>query len=195
MVDYDPFETFELADYNAEWPARFEREADAIAEAMGDDILEMEHIGSTSVPGLSAKPIIDLMMVVEVFAPLEDYQKRLKPLGYTYQSHENDSDRLFFWKGAPRTYHLHVVEFATWEYHRHLMFRDYLRSHPDTAALYEQIKRELAEAFKAKRPSYTAGKTAFIKNIMARAVEEVADPELRRLSAEAEKRRLDQRKP
>ncbi|NLX11785.1 MAG: GrpB family protein [Chloroflexi bacterium] len=179
MTDFNPNESFELAPYNPEWPELFARESVLIADVIGEAVIEIEHIGSTSVPGLAAKPIIDIMLVVESFAPIEEYRRRLEPLGYHHHSHEDDADRLFFWKGMPRTHHLHIVEYATWEHQRHILFRDYLRTHPDIARLYEEIKRELSGAFHHNRPAYTKGKTAFIKSIMARAVEEIRDPSLR----------------
>ena len=81
MVDFNPNESFELAPYNAEWPELFTRESALIANAIGEAVIEIEHIGSTSVPGLAAKPIIDIMLVVESFAPVEEYRRRLEPLG------------------------------------------------------------------------------------------------------------------
>lgn len=181
MADYNPNETFELADYNPEWPVLFQKESDLIEAALGNKAVEIQHIGSTSVPGLRAKPIIDILVAVENFEPIEEYIRCLEPIGYHYQTHENDAERLFFWKGLPRTQHLHLVEFATWEHQRHILFRDYLRNHAEIARLYEEIKRELAVAFKGNRPAYTQGKTAFIKSIMARALEEILDPSLRQI--------------
>jgi len=185
MNEFNANESFELADYDSRWPLLYEQESVLIAGALGDDVIDLQHIGSTSVPGLRAKPIIDILVAVESFAPIEAYARRLEPISYHYHSHEDDVDRLFFWKGTPRTHHLHIVEYATWEHQRHLLFRDYLRAHPDIARWYESIKRELAEAFKGNRPAYTKGKTAFIKSIMARAVEEISDPSVKKLVDEA----------
>jgi GrpB-like predicted nucleotidyltransferase (UPF0157 family) len=186
MTDFNPNESFELSDYSPKWPDLFEQERALLAGALGDEILEVEHIGSTSVPGLRAKPIIDILLVVETFGPLDDYKRRLEPLGYSHHSHEADADRLFFWKGTPRSHHLHIVEYATWEHQRHILFRDYLRNHPDIARLYEEIKHDLSHAFKNNRPAYTKGKTAFIKSIMARALEEILDPSIRQRIDEAQ---------
>ena len=183
MSDFDANEAFQVADYNANWPLMFEAEAGLVADALGDHVVEIEHVGSTSVPGLCAKPIIDLLVAVEEFWPVEAYMNTLGPLGYTYQSQEADDDRKFLWKGVPRTHHMHIVEYATWEHQRHIIFRDYLRSKPEIARDYENVKRELAVVFKSDRPAYTRGKTAFIKSIMARAVEEILDPNLRKLLA------------
>ncbi len=181
MADFNQNESFELSAYDPNWPILFQQEADQIAEVMGDDALEIEHIGSTSVPGLSAKPIIDVLLVVEELGPVDSYEKRLEPLGYHAYAHIdfNKAEHLFLWKGEPRTHHLHIVEYATWEHQRHIIFRDYLRRHPEVARQYEAVKRELAVAFQAKRPAYTKGKTAFIKSIVAYALEEIANPSLR----------------
>jgi GrpB-like predicted nucleotidyltransferase (UPF0157 family) len=187
MVEFNDNETFELADYDPNWQVIFERESDQVAEALGDDVVEIQHIGSTSIPGLRAKPIIDLLAAVESFAPIAEYERVLEPLGYRHHPHSEEDERIFFWKGTPRTHHLHIVEYATWEHQRHVIFRDYLRAHPEMAQWYEQVKRELWIAFKGNRPAYTKGKTAFIKTIMARAVEEIVDPSLRRLVEEAGK--------
>lgn len=178
-------ESFDLSNYDPAWPQLYEQESDQIMEALGDDVIDIAHIGSTSVPGLRAKPIIDILVAVDVFAPIDSYTARLTPLDYHHHPHDNDEERLFFWKGIPRTHHLHIVEYATWEHQRHLIFRDYLRAHPDIAQWYEQVKRELAAAFKNNRPAYTKGKTAFIKSIMERAVEEIVDPSLKQLIQDA----------
>jgi GrpB-like predicted nucleotidyltransferase (UPF0157 family) len=185
-------ESFELSDYDPRWAQLFLIEAELIEEALGESMVEINHMGSTSVPGLRAKPIIDIQVVVESFATVEDYQHLLGPLGYHHHPHEDEAERIFMWKGVPRTHHMHIVEYATWEHQRHLIFRDYLRAHPDIARNYEQVKYELAVAFKHNRPAYTKGKTAFIKTIMARAVEEIVDPSLRKLIDDAQQREGDQ---
>lgn len=188
--EFNANESFQLSDYDDNWPVIFQRESDLLEEALGDEVVDIHHIGSTSIPGLRAKPIVDILLAVEVFAPTAHYIHVLEPVGYHHHPQENEDERIFFWKGIPRTHHLHIVEYATWEHQRHLIFRDYLRAHPDIARWYEQVKQELSTAFKGNRPAYTKGKTAFIKSIMDRAVEEIVDPSLRRLVASA--RRDDQ---
>ncbi|NDJ76093.1 MAG: GrpB family protein, partial [Chloroflexi bacterium] len=177
MAKFDPNESFELERYNPEWPQHFEEECHLIEEALGDHVLELNHIGSTSIPGMRAKPIIDIQLVVEAFAPIEEYERLLSGLGYHLHAHKDfdQRDHLFFWKGEPRTHHLHVSEYATWEHYRYLLFRDYLCKHPEMAQQYQAIKQELADAFKAKRPAYTKGKTAFIESVVAYALEELGD--------------------
>ena len=179
MNTFNENESFELSDYDPNWPRLYEQESDRILDALGERVVEIAHVGSTSVPGLRAKPIIDILVAVALFEPVSVYCRLLAPLGYAHHSHEADDERLFFWKGTPRTHHLHIVEYATWEHQRHLLFRDYLRAHPEIARWYENVKRELAIAFQGNRPAYTKGKTAFIKSIMQRAYEEIADPTIR----------------
>ncbi len=191
MPEYNENESFELSDYDPAWPRMFQAEAPRIAEALGEEVVEIEHVGSTSVPGLRAKPIIDILVAVETFSPLETYKRKLAPIGYTHHPHINDAERLFFWKGVPRTHHLHIVEYATWEHQRHIIFRDYLRAHPEIARLYAQVKEQLAQTFHDNRPAYTRGKTAFISAIMDRAMAEIVDPSLRELMAAIEQQLND----
>ncbi len=186
MANYNENEAFQLSDYDPAWVTNFQAECELLEAALGEQVVEIKHVGSTSIPGLRAKPIIDILVAVEEFAALDDYVTRLAPLGYQHHPHDAEDERLFFWKGTPRTHHLHIVEFMTWEHQRHIVFRDYLRAHPEIAEWYEQVKRELSVTFKNNRPAYTKGKTAFIKTIMARAVEEIVDPSLRRLVAAAQ---------
>jgi len=170
MAEFNPNEAFAIVDYDPAWPERFAREAAAIRAVMGDETVELEHIGSTSVPGLPAKPTIDMLLAVDTFAPLDHYDALLAPLGYTHQPHVNDSERLFFWKGSPRVYHLHIVEYATWEHQRHLLFRDYLRAHADVAERYATLKRALAQRFQHDRTAYTSAKSEFIYSTVEQAV-------------------------
>lgn len=177
MAVFNPNELIELVDYDPRWPEQYQAEHDRLVETLGDRIIEIEHIGSTSVPGLRAKPIIDILVVVEDFDRIENYRALLEPLGYAHHAHADESDRIFFWKGTPRTHHVHIVEYATWEHQRHLIFRDYLRAHPKIARLYEKVKAELHANFTGNRLAYNRGKTAFIKSVTARAIDEIKDPE------------------
>ncbi len=191
MSEFNANESFDLSEYNPTWSEMFQRESARLEAVFGDDAVDIKHVGSTSVPGLRAKPIIDILVAVEAFDSLDSYCERLQPLGYQHHPHDNEDERLFFWKGIPRTHHLHIVEYATWEHQRHVIFRDYLRRHPDIARRYAEVKEELATAFNHDRPAYTRGKTAFIRAIMDRAVEEMLDPAIRKLIAEAEKQAGD----
>lgn len=179
MTVFDPNEPFELAAYDPHWPEMFAAEQDQLAAALGDHALEIEHIGSTAIPGLRAKPVIDILVAVDEFDAITFYRDRLEPLGYHHHAHADEHDRIFFWKGVPRTHHLHIVEYATWEHQRHLIFRDYLRAHPAIARLYATVKGELHAAHTDDRPAYTRGKADFIRAVTTRAVDEIKNPGLR----------------
>ena len=181
MADYDQqvqralSEEVELAPYNKEWPLDFNDERVLLRNLLpADSIGRIEHFGSTAVPGLSAKPIIDMLIEVP---SLQVVPTRIAPilteLGYEY-----------FWRAAwydanlpaycwfikrdsqgKRTHHLHFIETDSAEWDR-LLFRDYLRQHPDAAKAYEAIKREAIARFGDDRIAYAEAKSAFIDNIM-----------------------------
>ena len=166
MTERHPNDTIHLVEYNSNWPALYEQERAFIAAALGEITAEIHHIGSTAVPGLSAKPIIDIMVAVTQLAPPEDYSRKLEPLGYEYHDSE-EVGRIFFRKGMPRTHHVHIVEHGSWTLRRHLLFRDYLRAHPQAMQQYAQLKQELAIRFESNREAYTQAKTEFVESIVA----------------------------
>jgi GrpB-like predicted nucleotidyltransferase (UPF0157 family) len=163
LVDY-----VVIVEYNENWPAIYERERQFIVSVLGDAITSIEHIGSTAVPGLSAKPTIDLMLLVERLAPEEIYACPLKTLGYIYVEEASNTNRYFLKKGEPRAYHLHIVECDNYEHRRLIAFRDYLRLHPRVREEYEALKKALALKFCNDRKAYTNAKTEFIRSIEAR---------------------------
>jgi GrpB-like predicted nucleotidyltransferase (UPF0157 family) len=163
-----------IADYDSRWSSMFEEARAEILAACGPSLVAVEHIGSTSVRGLGAKPIIDIMAAV---GRLDDARQLIEPLaalGYEYVPEHEASlpDRRFFRRGlrGAGTHHLHVVELGSREWRQHLLFRDYLRAHPDTAAGYERLKRELAATHATDRGAYTAAKTPFIESVVERAL-------------------------
>jgi GrpB-like predicted nucleotidyltransferase (UPF0157 family) len=162
-----------LQPYDPEWPARFADEQRIIRAAVDPSVpLVIEHIGSTAIVGLEAKPILDLL----VGAAPEHWPgivAALKGLGYVHWEDNPDRDREFLVKGLPpygtgRTHHVHLVEAGgpLWE---RVLFRDYLNAHPAERAAYAALKRRLAAAHPDDREAYTAGKSAFIAEVMARA--------------------------
>ena len=171
-----------LVDYDPAWPARFAEEVERIQAALGDSVVAIEHFGSTAVPGLSAKPVIDLLVAVR---SLPEARTRavsaLEALGYAYWRDDPAPDRLFFVKGlppnGPRTHHVHVVDLSVshdprlgeFTFADRLLFRDYLRAHPDEAVRYAELKRELARQFSEDREAYTSGKTEYVYSIMQKA--------------------------
>lgn len=172
-----PVQTVEIVDYDPRWAELYEKEKRRILEAVGDIIVEIEHIGSTAVLGLGAKPIIDIMATVKY---LDDAKKCIRPLqkvSYKYQpQHESlIPERRFFNKGQPpkeQHYHLHLVEHSSDFWKRHILFRDYLRTHPEIAREYYELKKKLASKHGTDREGYTEAKTSFIQTVIAKAEEE-----------------------
>jgi GrpB-like predicted nucleotidyltransferase (UPF0157 family) len=158
-----------VVDYDPAWPAAFERERAAVCCALTGHVVDLQHIGSTAIPGLRAKPVIDLLAAVERFDTIESYEQRLESLGYQHIVQPHEAVRIFFRKGMPRTHHLHLVELDSWEHRRLILFRNYLLAHPDTAEAYEELKRDLARRYADNRPMYTESKTEFIERIIAQA--------------------------
>jgi GrpB-like predicted nucleotidyltransferase (UPF0157 family) len=171
-------EVLEIVAYDPAWPNAFSAERDRIAAVLRDLAVRIDHHGSTSVPGLAAKPIIDIQVSVQRLQPIEDYAARLVWLGYLHVPHPDDSFCPFFYRpvGWPHTHHVHVVQSGGAEERRTLAFRDYLREHPRVVHEYEQLKRELAlqhsaETFGAQQ-AYAAAKTDFVSRITERALAE-----------------------
>jgi len=156
-----------IVEYDPRWPVAYTEEKIAVCAALTGMLTDIQHIGSTAIPGLRAKPVIDLLVIVPRFEAIPAYAQRLEPLGYTHSYQPMEPVRIFFRKGQPRTHHLHIVEDGSYECRRLLLFRNYLLQHPETAFEYEALKRELAERFAEDRPRYTESKTDFIQGVIA----------------------------
>lgn len=158
-----------LVDYDPGWPALFEREAARIRPALGDRALVLAHVGSTSVPGLAAKPCIDILLVVPDSADEPAYVPALEAAGYVLRIREPDwyEHRLF--KGPDANVNLHVFSPGCPEIGRMLGFRDWLRRHPDDRELYERTKRDLAGQEWKFVQNYADAKAAVVEAIIARA--------------------------
>ena len=144
-----------------------------LADALGGVAVRLEHIGSTAVPGLAAKPILDLQMSVAAIEPRGLYVAPLERLDYLFVPDLESPGHHFFARPAerPRSHHLHVCEAGGEHEFRHLALRDYLRAHPDEAASYAALKREAAERFPQDRLAYIQAKEEFVRHLEARAVE------------------------
>jgi len=170
--------TLTVVRYDPRWPTMFATERDRIAAMLGEVALRIDHHGSTSVPGLSAKPIIDIQISVIRLQPMETYAAGLKRLGYTHLPHPDDSFCPFFHRPAswPHTHHIHVVESGGAEERKTLAFRDYLREHPEAAREYEDLKIRLVAELGAAGPSgpraYAEAKTGFVTGLTERALAE-----------------------
>jgi len=162
-----------IVDYDPEWPLLYEQEKARLLRVIGRWVVAIEQVGSTAVPGLGAKPIIDVMVAVRRLADAEKCIEPLQSIGYEYVPRGEDfiPERRYFHKGPPeaRTHHLHMVERTSDFWERHLLFRDYLRTHPKTAQEYEQLKRELAARYGSDRLCYNDAKTPYIEAVVAKA--------------------------
>jgi GrpB-like predicted nucleotidyltransferase (UPF0157 family) len=153
-----------VIDYDPAWPALFAALRAPVAAALGDVALAIEHVGSTAVSGLAAKPIIDLDVVIRTEADLPAATARLASLGYAPEGELGVPGRTAFtWPPQTARHHLYVCALASAEFRRHLLFRDYLRAHPATAAAYATLKRQLAERYRTQRDAYTQAKDPFIR--------------------------------
>lgn len=159
-----------VADYDANWPRLFELERHRILTVVGDVVVAIEHVGSTAVPGLAAKPIIDILAGVPRLADADDCIEPLTLLGYEYVPEFESAipDRRFFRRGSGETatHHVHVVEFDGNFWNQHVGFRDHLRTHPDDAARYAVLKKNLAARLGHDREAYTDAKASFIQDIL-----------------------------
>jgi GrpB-like predicted nucleotidyltransferase (UPF0157 family) len=161
--------TIYLAPYDPAWPSLFTRLAKQIHEALGDAILLLEHVGSTSVPGLSAKPIIDMVMEVADSSDESSYVKPLEEKGYTLRIREPDWYEHRLLKPPEVEGNLHVFSAGCEEIERMLLFRDWLRIHADDRLLYEETKRELAARTWKYTQNYADAKAEVVQEILARA--------------------------
>ncbi|MCE7986485.1 MAG: GrpB family protein [Caldilinea sp. CFX5] len=161
--------TITLVEYDPAWPQLFEREATRVCVALQERVLLLEHVGSTSVPGLAAKPKIDMLLVVANSADEAAYVPALEAASYVLHIREPDwyEHRLF--KGPDTDINLHVFSLGCEEIDRMLLFRNWLRSHPADRELYERTKKELASQEWKYTQNYADAKSAVVQVILARA--------------------------
>ena len=162
-----------IVPYDPDWPAAFDAEAQRLREALGVQALRIDHHGSTAVPGLAAKPILDIQVSVASLQPMAAYAGPLHAAGYVHVPSDDDAVCPFFHRprGWPHTHHVHVVEVGGAEERRTLAFRDYLRENPDVARRYEELKLDLANRFVGTdadaREAYARAKSQFVEEILA----------------------------
>lgn len=156
----------EVVPYNAEWPKMFEAEALLIKGTFGDNCLQVHHIGSTSVMGMKAKPIIDIIPVVRDITKVDKANEAMRQLGYECKGENGMLFRRYFEKGPEvRTHNVHVFEEGNPEIERHIKFRDWMRSHADDRELYGKLKENLAVKYPNEILSYCFGKDHFVAGI------------------------------
>jgi len=156
-----------IISYDSEWPKKFETHAKVIAAALGGSALRIEHVGSTSVPGLAAKPIIDILVVVPDSADESAYLSQLEAAGYVLRVREPEWNEHRMFRTPDRGVHVHVYSAGCSEIQRTLTFRDRLRRNTDDRRRYEQTKRELAEREWPDMNAYADAKTEVIESIIA----------------------------
>lgn len=161
--------TIEVVPYNPEWKNEFEKLRGMINDYIGDLILSIEHVGSTSVEGLSAKPIIDIDVVISSYDQLPKIIERLSQFGYVHEGNLGVEGREAFkrtFDDGLIKYHLYVCPVDGRGYLEHIAFRDYLRSNETTRKEYELLKLELAERYRNDIDNYCLNKTEFVRNIL-----------------------------
>lgn len=159
-----------LSKYNENWMKQYEEESKTISLIFGEEVIGFEHFGSTSVPGLKAKPVIDMICIVKDIHTIDSYNEQMASLGYGIAGEWGIVGRRLFRKGGEnRTHHIHVYEQNHPEIERHLIFRDYLRSHPEEVERYSTFKEELAERFEHTK-DYSPAKKAFVSEMEQKAL-------------------------
>ncbi|WP_252501767.1 GrpB family protein [Sporosarcina sp. Marseille-Q4943] len=161
----------EVMPFSERWSLAYQKEAAVLQEMFGAEIIEIHHIGSTSVQGLSAKPIIDIMPVVKDILRIKQYNVSMAEIGYEAKGENGIAGRCYFQKGGnERTHHVHIYEKGSPEIDRHLAFRDYLRAYPKMAKRYGDLKERLAQQYPYDIESYIKGKEQLALQIEREAV-------------------------
>lgn len=161
-----------IVEYRPEWKEMYKKEAALIKDILGEELQDIHHIGSTSVEGLAAKPVIDIMPVVKEIEKIDAYNGRFEALGYECMGEYGIPGRRFYRKGGDdRTHHIHIFgEANAYDIKRHMAVRDYLRCHKDAAKAYGEIKASQAKLHPGDIEGYCAGKDAFVKQLEQDAV-------------------------
>lgn len=158
-----------LQPYDSKWQVSFLKEREVLHEVFSDHQVIIEHVGSTAIPGLDAKPIIDIVVALEDLNDGQLYIEKLEQLNYIYKGHMGESNRYFFSKGNDeiRTHHLHVVEYGDQNWLNLTQFRDYLLEHEEVKLTYCRLKKMLAEKYPNNRLQYTLEKSTFIEHCLS----------------------------
>lgn len=158
--------TVKLASYSAAWRRKFQAEQRRLATRLAPHRYRIEHIGSTAVPGIDAKPIIDIAIRIPSFRRLKTWIALLESTGYQYKGEYGLPGRHFFTRGNPVIQHLHLVSPQTQHWNDWILFRDFLRAHPAAAEHYRRAKQTLARRFSKNRDAYTRAKTPLVQKLM-----------------------------
>jgi GrpB-like predicted nucleotidyltransferase (UPF0157 family) len=168
-----PRGTTVIRDYDVRWIQKFDTEAETLRSILGASVSEIEHVGSTAVPGLAAKSVLDLALAFDSAKNLTQARRLLRAKGYTDRGDQGEEGGVVFVKGpaSARTHHLHLVQAGSDQWRRYLTFRDTLRIDHVTREGYATLKKELAR-YRRDRPAYQQAKGAFIQETLARAMAE-----------------------
>lgn len=156
-----------LNDYTPLWADLYREEEERIMAVVGHLIVDLQHIGSTAIPGIRAKPILDMMAGVTQLEKALVCQAPLEAIGYDYIAQAGIANDYVFGKGVARTHYLHVVEYGGAKWTNHLRFRDRLRNDPELAQAYEKLKEELSQKFNDSRAKYHDAKSKFITEVVS----------------------------
>jgi GrpB-like predicted nucleotidyltransferase (UPF0157 family) len=163
----------EVTAYEPTWPELLEAEAGRLKAALGKIVIAIHHIGSTAIPGMAAKPIIDILMEVDDIELMDGYNPVMQGLGYIPKGENGIAGRRFFIKGSEtvHSHHVHIFQQGDKNIKRHLVFRDYLRMHPSAAEEYSLLKCSLAQQFPEDIDGYISGKDEFVRRLEQKALE------------------------
>ena len=171
----------DVVSYDPRWPDEFERAAEEVRAALGQLLFGIHHIGSTSIPGIHAKPVIDILAVVIDVGAVDVRATHMRALGYQVMGEFGIEGRRYFrrddWVGK-RTHQIHAFAEGSPHVTRHLAFRDFMRARPDLASQYGELKRQLAVAHPYDMDAYMDGKSGFITEMQARALEWVTSEDI-----------------
>jgi len=167
--------TIAVVDYDPGWPGAFESERSLLAQKLGEVALRIHHIGSTAVPGLAAKPIIDILVEVTSLQALDLLNEEMTALGYDAKGEYGIPGRRYFEKGGDnRTHHIHAFRYGDSNVTRYTAFRDYLRTKAEVARQYSELKKTVAGICGNDIERYCEGKDAYVKRVEAKAMQEMA---------------------
>jgi len=160
-----------LSEFDEQWAVQFAAEADFLTHIFADQIIDVQHFGSTSVPFLKAKPVIDMLIIVKDIEKIDDWNNDMRNLGYDVAGEWGIEGRRLFRKGGDeRTHHIHFYQEHNPHIHRHLVVRDYLRAHSQEVSQYSQFKEELAQKFTTTN-EYSPAKKEFVTQLEKRALQ------------------------
>jgi GrpB-like predicted nucleotidyltransferase (UPF0157 family) len=172
MDEQNHVRVMEVVPYNPDWKKEYISESKKICNFMSNEIINIYHVGSTSIPEIYAKPVIDILIEVKEIEHIDNFNSCMEDLGYTPCGEAGIKGRRYFFKGLyKRTHHVHIFQTGNLEIDKHISFRDYMITHPEDAKRYEKLKKGLAIKFRYDSRGYVVGKDAFIKDIDRKAAE------------------------